>query len=88
MNKVEAKQLLTERVADLRGQPYGALLRLMDAPETVEIVGPSGTHYQVETEVFWDGKRGEDLRVVVKVDDFGWRSFVPMSSDFVKRPDD
>jgi hypothetical protein len=88
MDKVEAKKLLAERVADLRGRSYSDLLRRMDAPETVEIVGPSGTRYQVETQVWWDAKRGEALRVVVSIDDFGWRSFVPMSFSFVKSADD
>ena len=88
MNKLEAKQVLDSRVEALRARSYGELLRLMDATETMEIVGPSGSHYQVETEVFWDDKRGGDLRVVVSIDDSGWRAFVPMNYGFVKRPDE
>jgi hypothetical protein len=88
MNKVEANQLLTERLEDLRSRPYSELLRLMETTETTEIVGASGTRYQVETEAVWDEKRGKNLRVIVSIDDFGWRAFAPLTSGFIKTPGD
>jgi hypothetical protein len=47
----------------------------------------SGTPYQVEAEAFWDSTKEGDLRVIVKVDDVGWRAFVPLSEDFILAPD-
>lgn len=41
--------------------------------ETFELQSPSGTTYQLEVQVFWDGRREEDLRVMVSIDDGGWR---------------
>ncbi len=56
-------------------------------PETVEVRGPSGTTYQVETEALWDGGKDGALRVFVKVDDGRWRAFCPLTEDFILAPD-
>jgi hypothetical protein len=65
------------------------LLRWLDAPETTEVIGPSGQGYQIETESFWDnGARNRALRVAVSIDDYGWRAFFPLTDSFIKTPDD
>ncbi len=43
--------------------------------------------YQVETVAVWDGGKEGDLRVMVTVDDGGWRAFVPLSEHFILAPD-
>ena len=88
MDKQEAGELLTRRVNELRRLSYAELLKFLDKTEHTDVVHPSGRRYQMDVLVFWDDRAGDDLRVVVNIDDGGWRSFFPLSSDFVKRPDD
>jgi hypothetical protein len=84
MNKAEARELALARVAELRQLDWSELRdRYLRRPETLEVSGPSGTTYQVETEAFWDGDREGDLRVIVTVDDGGWRAFVPLGESFI-----
>jgi hypothetical protein len=47
------------------------------------VSGPPGTTYQVETEAFWDRGREGDLRLMVTVDDGGWRAFAPLGESFI-----
>ena len=54
---------------------------------TTEVDGSSGRWYQIETSVFWDGAKDRDLRVIVSIDDGGWRAFAPMTDDFIMAPD-
>jgi len=37
--------------------------------------------------VFWDSKKGGDIRVMVAADDGGLRSFIPQTYDFIMAPD-
>jgi hypothetical protein len=84
VDKVEARNIALAQIHDLRRMGWSALRdRYLDSPETVEISGDSGTIYQVEIEAFWDGRAGEDLRVMVLVDDGGWRAYLPLSEDFI-----
>ena len=53
----------------------------------MEVVGPSGTVYQLEVTAFWDDKKARNLRVIVTIDDGGWRAFVPLTTDFIMGPD-
>jgi hypothetical protein len=102
MNRKEARRLLQQEITALRKRSYAELrtripasprrklfLEFVDEPqvETHEVTGDSGTVYQVETQVFWDGKPGEDLRVMASIDDGGLSSFKPMSNDFIIAPD-
>lgn len=52
-----------------------------------EVTGKSGTSYQGEVQVFWDGEPDGAIRVIASVDDGGWRAFVPLSEDFILAPD-
>ena len=45
------------------------------------------TAYRVRIEAVWDIARKKDVRVVVSVDDGGWRALRPLSQGFVIRPD-
>ena len=53
----------------------------------IEVDGPSGHRYSIETSVFWDGAKDRDLRVIVAIDDGGWRAYAPMTDDFIMSPD-
>ncbi len=87
MDKAEAREILSERVNDLRGRSRRELLGYLDNPQTAEIPGRSGQLYQIETEAIWDERPGGNLRVIVSINDGGWRAPVPITDDFIVAPD-
>ena len=88
MDKEEARQILGEEVAKLRQRSYDDLRdSLLRGSQTFEVVGPSGTDYQVEIDAVWDSKKDGPLRVFALIDDGGIRSLAPMSDSFIVAPD-
>lgn len=87
MDKSEARDLLAQQIEHLRSLTYEDLLGRLDQSETVEVVGPSGRKYFLQTQVFWDGRRDENLRVIANIDGGGWRAFSPLGDDFIMAPD-
>jgi hypothetical protein len=88
MNNEEAIALLEQELARFRGESYEKLVSLMSAGALhFERTRPSGEKYQVEIQVFWDGRHDGNVRVVGSIDDGGWRAFVPLNRDFIKAPD-
>ena len=87
MDKKEAQQLLKARVNQLRAMSYHDLLSLLDKETVIEVDGSSGGRYSIETSVFWDDAKDRDLRVIINIDDGGWRAFAPMTDDFIMAPD-
>jgi hypothetical protein len=87
MNTQEATAVLQSHLARYRGESYAALWRLLGAPETADVRGPSGTSYQIEVQAAWDDRPGGKLRVVGGIDDRGWREFAPMTRSFIVAPD-
>ena len=88
MEKAEAREVAAALLSELRTLPYEELARrLLDRQETSEVVGASGTRYQLEAQAFRDSRGSEDLRVTVAVDDGGLRAFFPLSVDFIIAPD-
>ena len=88
VDKEEAAEILARHIAELRRLRYAELLQFLDKPQATDVVHPSGRRYQMETEVFWDGRPGENLRISVAIDDGGWRALMPMTYGFIKTPDD
>lgn len=87
MDKTEAKRILTERLELYRKRSHSELTQLITQPETLTVMGDSGTKYGLEFEVVWDHEPGKDLRVIGSIDDGGWRAFCPLSDDFIMRND-
>jgi hypothetical protein len=88
MNEQIANALIQIELRRLRATSYQELASAVGKVETKEVVGEDGITYQLETQVFWDGNKGADIRVMVGCDDGrGWRAFVPLSDDFIVRPD-
>jgi hypothetical protein len=88
MDKTDAGEVLAKYLATYRERSYEALRQLVDAPgATVEVIGPSGTRYQVEVQVFWDSARSANLRVRGAIDDCGWQAIIPQIEDFIVAPD-
>lgn len=86
MRKDEAKALLQARVEELRALSFEDLRRFFDE-QVDEVHGPSGQKYQLETRAVWDGEKHGNIRIMVCIDDGGWRAFFPRSSGFIKAPD-
>ena len=88
MDKSEARRVALNEARGLRELAWAELRdRYLGSPQTVEVIGPSGTTYQVKTHAVWDGKSDGDLRVFVEVDDGGWRAFLPLAESFIVSPD-
>jgi hypothetical protein len=89
VDKQEARLILNEEVAKLRQRSYRDLRdSLLRESVEFEVVGTSGTRYQVETQAHWDSGKDGPLRLFVSIDDGGWRAFVPMSESFILARDD
>jgi len=80
----EAGRILADTVAGLRGDTYQALVaRYLDGSEHRRVVAESGAEYQLEVQALWDDGTPGNLRVIVSVDDGGWRAVHPLTSDFI-----
>lgn len=88
VNDEEARRILHEMAAQLRSESYRALVdRYLRESVGRTVVAESGVQYQVEVQAFWDGLEPENLRVIVAIDDGGWRAFRPLSTDFIVASD-
>lgn len=89
MDKAEAKEVAQPIVDRLRELTYQELVgRFLDSCEHHQALGASGTEYQIETQAFWDSGEPGNLRVLVLIDDGGWKAFSPLCFDFIKAPDE
>lgn len=89
VNDEEATRILDGVVAELRREPYEILAaRYLHESDQRTVVAESGVLYQVEVQAFWDSHRQPgNLRVIVAIDDGGWRAFRPLSADFIVASD-
>jgi hypothetical protein len=82
-----AYAVLGDRLKALRKCAFQELVALIGHPDTKAAVGEDGKIYQLETQAFWDRNKGGDVRVIVAVDNGGWRAFKPLSDSFIMAPD-
>lgn len=87
MDHQAAYALIDDWLTELRRRSYDDLASLIGHPQTKLGHAEDGKEYQLEAEVFWDSKKGGDLRVMVACDDGGWRAFKPLTDDFIMAPD-
>jgi hypothetical protein len=87
MDHQVAYGLIEGWLTELRRHSYRDLVALIGHPQTRQVHGEDGNEYQLEAEVFWDGKQGGDLRVMVAGDDGGWRAFKPLADSFIMASD-
>ena len=87
MNHEVAYSLIDDWIKELRQRTYFELVALIGHPQTKEAIGSDGKRYQLEAEVFWDDKKGGDIRIMVAADDGGWSAFKPLTHDFIMAPD-
>jgi hypothetical protein len=87
VNKDEAKRIADVRLGELRRLTDEELVRrFLGRQETSEVVGKTGTRYQLEIQAVTASRENENLRVMVSVDDGGRRSFAPLTEDFIITP--
>ena len=87
MDMAEARGLLEAELSRLRALTYAELKRYFES-EHKDVTGPSGKCYQLEIEAFYDGREQTDIRVMASIDDGGLRAFLPLTGDFLVRPDE
>ena len=87
MNREEALSLLNARLDEYRKLSYGQLAARVGDEEFPEVVGASGTQYQMEIQIVWDDKPDGAVRVLAAIDDGGWRAFMPLCADLLVTPD-
>lgn len=87
MDRAEALDVLSHEMARYRKRSYEELVALVGQVDAYEVKAESGVAYQIEIQVFWDSKKGGDLRVIGGVDDGGWRAFAPLTDDFILTAD-
>ena len=89
----EARAVLDAKIGELRAGGYERLRSMrkrgfvVSGPsELVAVRGESEALYQLEIDVFWDDKKGGDLRVIVTLFEDCLASRT-MSDDFIIAPD-
>lgn len=87
MNKAEASAIAEEYIQNLRSKPYSHCASQVGQTPVTTTVIRGGTTYQVQVMHHWDSEQGGAVRVIVAVDDGGFRAFVPLTADFIKAPD-
>ena len=81
MNNIEAREILARELAPYRERSYEQLCSLAEGPKRViQVVGPSGTTYQIDVSVYWDAKPHGNVRVIGSIDDDGLASVHPVVS--------
>ena len=87
MDENEARQLLDAQLEEWRHRPYEELSREVGRWRRFETTGQSGAWYQGNIQVFWNDRQTGAVRVIGSIDDGGWRTFVPVTHDFILAPD-
>jgi hypothetical protein len=87
MDTTEAKEVLASELSKYRSRSYAELRGRVGTQDDFVAVAPSGKHYQVEIEFFWDGKPDKDIRVMGAIDDGGLHAMMPLTDAFILSPD-
>lgn len=87
MNNAEAKSLLANELRMLAGRSFDELVSMIGQDAVKTVIGESGVNYQIELNVFWDSKPGENLHLIGSIDDGGWRAFLPLTESLIMKPD-
>ena len=88
MNREEALAVLNAKLNEYRNLFHADLAAKIGHEEFPEVVGPSGTEYQIEIHVTWDHKPDGNIRVMGTIDDGTFRgAFRPVCEDLIVTPD-
>ncbi len=87
MDQAEARSILAFNLLRYRQRSFTELLRLIDEPEVLAVIGASGVQYQLEVQAVWDDRARTQLRIMASIDDGGSSAFRPLTDDFLIAPD-
>ena len=88
MDKQEALAVLERQLAEYRRLSYAELAARIGDDEQCEVIGPSGTEYQIEVQFLWDGQPDGNIRVFGGIDDGTMlAAFRPVCSSIIMAPD-
>ena len=88
MNRVEAREILKEELDEFAARPYDDLALLVGNPQVMEVATPSQMRYTIQFELFFEGDRKENLRIMGSIDDGGMRfRMMPLTETVIKKPD-
>lgn len=84
MKKADFFAVLAPIVEESQRKPYAYWVdQFADQPIVLEVKAPDGTDCQVEINVLWDDGKEGPIRVMLSIDDGGWRAFAPVTESFV-----
>ena len=86
MSKEIGRSIATSKLNELRKLSFDALKKQIGEIACDVVSGPDG-EYQMETQAFWDGKPGGNIRVMVGIDGPGISSLNFHMEDFIIAPD-
>jgi hypothetical protein len=80
---------LRNEISKYRKKSYSELVKLTKDENIVvmEVLGESGSKYQLGIQAFWDSKKDEDLRVLFDIDEGGIPATMPLSRSFIISPE-
>jgi hypothetical protein len=87
MNRDEAIVRLHQYLDDLEAIGYSALTRRAGEDQAFEMRSETGTVYQLEVSILWDGKSGGAIRIIGSIDDGGLRAFLPLTDSRLVEPE-
>jgi hypothetical protein len=82
-----AYDFINQEISSLRTQSYADLVARIGKTEHKEFLAHDGNRYLLEIEIFWDSKKGGDIRVMVCADGGGVSAVFPVSDAFIMAPD-
>ena len=81
------RSLLDAAMLEHQTKSYEALAGAIGQVHVRTERGSDGCEYEIEIEAQWDDQPGGAVRVVGAIDDGSFRTFLPISAEFIVAPD-
>jgi hypothetical protein len=81
------RALLAAAMLEHEALSHAALAARIGQVHARSVRGADGRDYQIEIEAEWDDQPGGAVRVVGAIDDGSFRTFLPLSAEFIVAPD-
>ena len=89
MDNSEAIEILSLELDNYMNIPYSRLKTMIsDQPIGKEVRTYNDADYNVEVVINWKDQPEGDIKVLAYIEDGEMRSFIPLSKQFIKTPDD
>jgi hypothetical protein len=86
MNREEARRLLGVELDQLEQLGYERLAARIGEVTTYERPAATGGTYQLELQLFWDGRPNGAIRLLGSIDDGGPRALLPLTDSRIVQP--